>query len=67
MKQHGGTLIVSGIRAQRWPIFFVILGLGLAVLGVQYSHFTGLAEYTYSVEPATQAVATDGKTTPDDP
>lgn len=59
MKQNEGVLIVSEIRAQRWPIFFVILSLGLVVLGVQYSHFTGLVEYTYSVEPATQAVATD--------
>lgn len=50
---------MSGSRAQRWPIFIVILGLGLVVVGVQFSHFTGLTEFTYSVEPTTQAVATE--------
>jgi hypothetical protein len=59
VKQDGGILTVFGIRAQRWPIYVIILGLGLVVGGVQYSHFTGLVEYTYSVEPVTQAVATE--------
>ena len=33
----------------------VVIGLGLVVGGVQFSHFTGLTEFTYTVEATTQA------------
>ena len=36
-----------------------MIGLGLIVGGVQFSHFTGLTEFTYSVAATTQAAATD--------
>lgn len=46
-------------RSRRRPVLLVVIGLGLVVVGVQFSHVAGLAEFTYSVEATTQAAATD--------
>lgn len=50
---------MSGIRAQRWPILLVVIGLELVVFGGQASYFANLTEFTYSVEATTQAAATE--------